>query len=145
MVEDTKAGGATLLTGGRRPSSPNRGYFFEPTVFGDVPETARVMQDEPFGPIAALSGFESFEEVVARANGLPYGLAAYTFTGSLGRAQRTAEALKVGMVGVNSFAVATAEMPFGGVKHSGFGRENGSEGIRDYLDTKFVSIELPEG
>jgi succinate-semialdehyde dehydrogenase/glutarate-semialdehyde dehydrogenase len=145
MVEDTKAGGATLLTGGRRPSSPNRGYFFEPTVFGDVPETARVMQDEPFGPIAALSGFESFEEVVARANGLPYGLAAYTFTSSLGRAQRTAEALKVGMVGVNSFAVATAEMPFGGVKHSGFGRENGAEGIRDYLDTKFVSIELPEG
>lgn len=143
MVEDTKASGAALLCGGRRPASPNRGFFFEPTVFGDVPDSARVMRDEPFGPIAALSTFQSFEDVIARANGLSYGLAGYVFTTSLGRAQKTAEALKVGMVGVNSFAVATAEMPFGGVKRSGFGRENGAEGLRDYLDVKFVSIELP--
>jgi succinate-semialdehyde dehydrogenase/glutarate-semialdehyde dehydrogenase len=143
MVEDTKAGGARLLCGGKRPADRNRGFFFEPTVFGDVPDDARVMRDEPFGPIAALSSFSRVEDALARANALPYGLAGYVFTGSLGRAQRTAEALRVGMVGVNGFAVATAEMPFGGVNHSGFGRENGAEGLRDYLDVKFVSIELP--
>jgi succinate-semialdehyde dehydrogenase/glutarate-semialdehyde dehydrogenase len=143
MVEDTKAGGAALLCGGRRPASHNRGFFFEPTVFGDVPDDARVMRDEPFGPIAALSTFASFEEVIGRANSLSYGLAGYVFTGSLARAQKTAEALRAGMVGVNGFTVATAEMPFGGVNHSGFGRENGAEGLRDYLDVKFVSLELP--
>jgi succinate-semialdehyde dehydrogenase / glutarate-semialdehyde dehydrogenase len=143
MVEDTRASGAALLRGGRRPAGHNRGYFFEPTVFDDVPDDARVMNDEPFGPIAALTTFATFDDVIARANALPYGLAGYVFTNSLGRAQATAEALRVGIVGVNTFVAATAEMPFGGVKHSGFGRENGSQGIADYLDTKFVSIELP--
>jgi succinate-semialdehyde dehydrogenase / glutarate-semialdehyde dehydrogenase len=145
MVEDTKASGAVLLRGGRRPADQNRGYFFEPTVFDDVPDDARVMNDEPFGPIAALTTFASFGDVVARANALPYGLAGYVFTNSLGRAQATAETLRVGIVGVNTFAAATAEMPFGGVKHSGFGRENGSQGIADYLDTKFINVELPPG
>lgn len=143
MVEDTKASGAKLLAGGRRPASPNRGFFYEPTAFGDVPDEARVMNDEPFGPIAALTTFASFDEVINRANSLSYGLAGYVFTGSLTRAQATAEALRVGIVGVNTYVAATAEMPFGGVNHSGFGRENGSQGIRDYLDTKFVNIELP--
>jgi len=142
MVEDTKRDGARLVLGGGRPAGMNRGFFFEPTVFDEVPDTARAMREEPFGPIALVSAFESFDEVIARANALPYGLAAYTFTNSLRVAQKTVEALEVGIVGVNNFVAATAEMPFGGVKHSGFGRENGHHGILDYLNVKFANIVM---
>lgn len=142
MVERTVQEGARVVTGGRRPAGLNRGYFFEPTVFADVTDDMRVMRDEPFGPVAAVSSFESFDEVIERANALPFGLAAYVFTGNLELAHATADALKTGIVGVNNFVAATAEMPFGGVKHSGFGRENGAQGILDYLDTKFVNLVM---
>ncbi len=140
MVEQTKAEGARVVTGGQRPADMNRGYFFEPTVFADVRDDMRVMNDEPFGPIAPVTTFEDFDEVIGRANSLSYGLAGYVFTGNQKLAQATAEALRTGIVGVNTFAAATAEMPFGGVNHSGFGRENGSQGLYDYLDAKFVNI-----
>lgn len=140
MVEQTKAEGARVVTGGQRPADMNRGYFFEPTVFSDVRDDMRVMNDEPFGPIAPVTTFEDFDEVIGRANSLSYGLAGYVFTGNQKLAQATAEALRTGIVGVNTFAAATAEMPFGGVNHSGFGRENGSQGLYDYLDAKFVNI-----
>ncbi|MDX6749396.1 NAD-dependent succinate-semialdehyde dehydrogenase [Geminicoccaceae bacterium 1502E] len=142
MVEDTKKDGGTLVMGGGRPADMNRGYFFEPTVFTDVPDDARIMNDEPFGPIAPLTTFSGFDEVIERANALPYGLAAYVFTDSLKLAQQTSQALKVGIVAVNNTGAATAEMPFGGVKHSGFGRENGSQGLLDYLDVKFTNFSF---
>ncbi len=140
MVEHTKAEGARLVTGGKRPADMNRGYYYEPTVFSDMRDDMRVMNDEPFGPIAAVSTFEDVDEVIGRANSLSYGLAGYVFTDNQKLAQKTAEALKTGIVAVNNFAAATAEMPFGGVNHSGFGRENGSQGLYDYLDTKFINI-----
>ncbi len=140
MVEQTRAEGAQLVTGGKRPADMNRGYFYEPTVFAEMRDDMRVMNDEPFGPIAAVTGFESFDEVIGRANSLSYGLAGYVFTRDHKLAQKTAEALRTGIVAVNNFAAATAEMPFGGVNHSGFGRENGSQGLYDYLDTKFINI-----
>ncbi len=142
MVEDTRAGGATLALGGRQPAELNRGYFFEPTVFTDTPDDARGMIEEPFGPIALLTGFDSFDDVIARANSLPQGLAGYVFTESLKRAHQTADALKTGIVCVNTLQAATTEMPFGGVKHSGYGREGGSQSIHDYLDTKFTNIVM---
>lgn len=142
MVADTAEDGGRLVSGGKRPADLNRGYFFEPTVFADVPDDARIMAEEPFGPIAPMSTFESFDEVIERANRLPQGLASYVFTTSLRRAHETAEALKTGIVGVNTVAAATAEMPFGGVKHSGFGRENGRQGMQDYLDVKFTNIVM---
>jgi len=142
MVEDTRAGGARLALGGRQPAEMNRGYFYEPTVFTDTPDTARGMIDEPFGPIALLTGFDDFDDVIARANSLPQGLAAYVFTGSLKRAHETADALKTGIVCVNTLQAATTEMPFGGVKHSGYGREGGSQSIHDYLDTKFTNFVM---
>ncbi|GBD44411.1 Alpha-ketoglutaric semialdehyde dehydrogenase [bacterium HR40] len=142
LVDDTRRDGACLVLGGGRPAGMNRGFFFEPTVFDDVPDEARAMREEPFGPIALISPFDSFEEAIARANALPYGLAAYTFTNSLRLARRTIDALETGIVGVNTFVAATAEMPFGGVKHSGFGRENGRQGILDYLNVKFANIVM---
>lgn len=140
MVADTVAEGATLVTGGKRPAGFNRGFFFEPTVFTDVRDDMRIMREEPFGPLAPVTSFEDLDEVIARANALPYGLAGYVFTNSQKLAAATVDGLKVGIVGVNSFQAATAEMPFGGVKHSGFGRENGAQGILDYLDCKFVNF-----
>ncbi len=142
MVADTVAEGARVVCGGKRPAGFNRGFFYEPTVFSDVRDEMRIMNDEPFGPLAPVTTFEDFDEVIERANRLPYGLAAYVLTGSQKLAARTAEALETGIVGVNTFAAATAEMPFGGVKHSGFGRENGQQGMLDYLDCKFVNIVL---
>jgi succinate-semialdehyde dehydrogenase/glutarate-semialdehyde dehydrogenase len=140
MVEDTLEEGARLECGGRRPAGMNRGYFYEPTVLSGMRDEMRLMNEEPFGPLAPISTFESLDEVIARANSLPYGLAGYVFTGSLRLAHQTADALRAGIVAVNGFAAATAEMPFGGVKHSGFGRENGAAGILDYLDCKFVNV-----
>lgn len=142
FVEDTVKGGARLAGGGKRPAGMNRGYFFEPTIFTDVPDDARVMVEEPFGPLAPLTTFGSFNEVIERANSLKQGLAAYVFTNSLKRANETAEALKTGIVCVNNIQAATVEMPFGGVKYSGFGREGGSQSIKDYLDVKFTNLVM---
>ncbi|MHA6345381.1 NAD-dependent succinate-semialdehyde dehydrogenase [Roseivivax sp. CAU 1761] len=144
MTEDALARGAELLTGGRVPPGRNEGFFFEPTVLGRVPDDALVMTEEPFGPIAPITTFRDYDEVMARANSLPFGLAGYVFSGHLGTATRAQEDLEVGMVGVNEMLLATAEAPFGGIKESGMGREGGSLGIHDYLNPKYVKTRLPE-
>jgi succinate-semialdehyde dehydrogenase/glutarate-semialdehyde dehydrogenase len=137
FVADAKARGAVVKTGGERAA--NQGFFYKPTVLVDVPAEARIMTEEPFGPLAPIVPFSSFEEVVERANGVDYGLAAYAFTNDEKRATAIADALQWGMVGVNSLAVSTPETPFGGIKDSGHGSEGGIEGLEAYLNIKFVS------
>lgn len=137
FVADAKAKGAVVKTGGERPA--NQGFFYKPTVLADVPAEARIMTEEPFGPLAPIVPFKSFDEVVERANGVAYGLAAYAFTSDEKRATAIADALQWGMVGVNSLAVSTPETPFGGIKDSGHGSEGGIEGLEAYLNVKFVS------
>ncbi len=128
--------GATLALGGARAAGFNAGHFFEPTVITDCSDEMAVMADENFGPIAAITRFKGDDEVLARANASDMGLSAYAFTQSPKRARRTVAELKAGMVGINSFAMAASEAPFGGTNHSGMGREGGIEAIRDYLDVK---------
>jgi len=142
LVEDALEAGANVLAGGQRPAGFNRGYFFEPTVLGAVPDKARIMKEEPFVPIAPITPFTDFDEVITRANSVPFGLAGYVFTRSLRTANLASEALECGMVGVNDFAIATAEAPFGGVKESGMGREGGSLGVQDYLVAKYTKFRL---
>jgi succinate-semialdehyde dehydrogenase/glutarate-semialdehyde dehydrogenase len=137
FVADAKDRGAKIVIGGRRRG--NQGYFYEPTVLADVPDDAKVMTQEPFGPLAPIVTFKTFDEVVERANALPFGLAAYAFTASGANAAAIGEALESGMVGVNSVAISTPETPFGGVKESGHGSEGGIEGLEAYLNTKFIS------
>jgi succinate-semialdehyde dehydrogenase / glutarate-semialdehyde dehydrogenase len=142
LVEDAVDKGADLLTGGSLPPTLTKGYFFSPTVLGRVPGSAAIMSEEPFAPVAPVAIFESFEEVIEKANAVPYGLAGYVFSSSLATATRAAEALEVGMVGVNDMLLASAEIPFGGVKESGMGREGGRLGILDYLEPKYVKLRL---
>ncbi|MGB7320411.1 MAG: NAD-dependent succinate-semialdehyde dehydrogenase [Albidovulum sp.] len=142
MTQDALDRGAELLAGGKTPAGFNKGHFMEPTVLGRVPDDALVMKEEPFGPIAPITTFSDYDEVIARANSLPFGLAGYVFSNNLSTATRAYEDLEVGMVGVNEMLLATAEAPFGGVKESGMGREGGSLGIMDYLDPKYVKIKL---
>lgn len=144
LVDDARKRGAEILAGGNVPADANRGYFFEPTVLGHVPDDARIMVEEPFGPVAPLTTFRSYDEVIERANALPFGLAGYVFSNDLTTSTRAYEDLEVGMVGVNEMLLATAEAPFGGVKESGMGREGGSLGIHDYLEAKYVKIKLQE-
>ncbi len=136
LVQDAVAHGATLRVGGERLQRP--GYFYAPTILQDVPESARVMNEEPFGPIAPVAVFDSVEEVLERANRLDVGLAAYAFTRSDQRALQLSEGLEAGMVGINTIQVSGPEVPFGGLKQSGIGSENGVEGMQAYLVTKFV-------
>lgn len=138
MVEDAKAQGATVVVGGSPADGP--GYFFQPTVVTGVPKTARVMQEEIFGPVAPIASFSTEEEVLEAANSTEYGLVAYVFTKDLSRMIRVSEALEFGMVGFNQGIVSNPAAPFGGVKASGFGREGGFEGIEEYLETKYVGI-----
>ncbi len=142
MTRDAVDHGADLLAGGKPPVGFNKGYFIEPTVLGRVPDDAMVMTEEPFGPIAPITTFSDYDEVIARANSLPFGLAGYVFSKDLDVATRAYEDLEVGMVGVNEMLLATAEAPFGGVKESGMGREGGSLGIHDYLNPKYVKMRL---
>lgn len=142
LVEDAVDRGGRLLHGGRRPAHLNKGHFIEPTVIADVPDDARIMVEEPFAPIAPLTTFEDEEDVFERANALPFGLASYVFTNDLERAERSVEKLEAGMVGVNEVLLAAAETPFGGIKESGFGREGGSLGVKDYLEPKYVRQKL---
>jgi len=137
FVSDAKHRGGKIATGGNRRG--NQGYFFEPTVITDVPDDSKIMTDEPFGPVAPVVPFKTFDEVVERANALPFGLAAYAFTGSAQTATLIGDALQSGMVGVNSIAISTPETPFGGIKESGYGSEGGIEGLQAYLNTKFIS------
>lgn len=142
MVDDAVSRGAEVLAGGKQPAGFNKGHFWEPTVLGHVPDDALVMTEEPFGPIAPLATFKDYDEVMHRANSLPFGLAGYVFTNDLGTATRASEDLEVGMIGVNEMLLATAEAPFGGIKESGMGREGGSLGIHDYLEPKYVKMKF---
>jgi succinate-semialdehyde dehydrogenase / glutarate-semialdehyde dehydrogenase len=136
FVNDAKDHGAQVTTGGERIG--NRGFFYAPTVLKDVPDDARIMSEEPFGPLAPITHFDSFDEVVERANSLPFGLSSYVFTSDGGKAARIADALETGLVGVNIPFVSTPETPFGGVNESGYGSEGGIEGLDAFLRTKFV-------
>ncbi|MBL4930024.1 NAD-dependent succinate-semialdehyde dehydrogenase [Fuscibacter oryzae] len=137
LVDDAVDKGADLLTGGHRLNAP--GNFFAPTVLNNVPADARIMSEEPFGPVAAITRFSTFDEVISRANALPYGLASFVFTRDGGTARNAELALNAGMVGVNHTMISTPETPFGGVNESGFGSESGIEGLEAFLRTKFVS------
>jgi succinate-semialdehyde dehydrogenase/glutarate-semialdehyde dehydrogenase len=137
FVADAKHRGGKIATGGSRRG--NQGYFFEPTVITEVPDDAKIMTEEPFGPVAPVVTFKTFDEVVERANSLPFGLAAYAFTGSAQTANLIGDALQSGMVGVNSVMISTPETPFGGIKESGYGSEGGIEGLQAYLNTKFIA------
>ncbi|HET7791839.1 MAG TPA: NAD-dependent succinate-semialdehyde dehydrogenase [Rhizobacter sp.] len=137
FVDDAVGKGAKLALGGKRIGT--EGYFFEPTVLTDVPANARILHEEPFGPIAPIMKFSSFDEVVAEANRLPFGLAAYAFTKSLKTASGIGAAIESGMVSINHFGLALPEVPFGGIKDSGYGTEGGSEAIEAYLNSKFVT------
>ncbi len=140
LVDDAVARGARTLLGG----SPidGRGYFFEPTVLTDVPDDARLLAEEIFGPVAPIATFSSDEQAIAAANRTEYGLVAYVYTRDLERALRVCEGIDTGMVGLNQGVVSNAAAPFGGVKQSGFGREGGFEGIDEYLETKYVAVSL---
>ena len=137
LTQGTLAEGATLVCGGTPPGGP--GYFFPPTVFRNVGDGARIMNEEPFGPIVPIAPFATLPEAMARANRLPYGLAAYAMTRSLSRAAAFSESLEAGMVCINHFTVSTPSSPFGGVKESGYGCEGGVEGLDAYLVTKSVT------
>jgi succinate-semialdehyde dehydrogenase/glutarate-semialdehyde dehydrogenase len=138
LLQDALARGATRVTGGNRIG--NRGFFFEPTVLTGVPTDARIMNEEPFGPVALISSFTEQEEALAEANRLPYALAAYVFTRSQVRTQAAIAGIEAGMVSVNHYGLALPEVPFGGIKESGYGSEGGSEAIEPYLNTKFASV-----
>ncbi|WP_319453778.1 MULTISPECIES: NAD-dependent succinate-semialdehyde dehydrogenase [unclassified Mycobacterium] len=138
LVSDAVSRGATLAVGGVAPGGP--GNFYPATVLADVPADARILKEEVFGPVAPIAGFETEEEGIAAANDTVYGLAAYIYTKSLDRSLRVAEALEAGMVGINRGVISDPAAPFGGVKESGFGREGGSEGIEEYLDTKYIAL-----
>lgn len=141
FVDDARARGGRVVTGGA--PLQREGSFFPPTVLADVPDDSMVMTEEPFGPLAALTRFGSREEVIARANSLPYGLASYVFTESLGNANFAATHMEAGMVNINHFGIALPETPFGGIKDSGVGQEGGQETFDCYLVTKFVSELTP--
>lgn len=141
FVDDALSQGARLVTGGRRVD--RAGFFFEPTVFAEAPEHSRLMQQEPFGPIAVLQAYDELDEAIERANALPYGLGAYGFTSQLHVAHRLAEGIEAGMVGINHFGVSQPELPFGGIKESGIGQEMGAEGIVHYTEIKTVTLGQP--
>jgi succinate-semialdehyde dehydrogenase/glutarate-semialdehyde dehydrogenase len=138
LVGDARERGASVLTGGERVG--DAGYFFAPTVLNQVPIEADVFNQEPFGPVAAVRAFDTLDEAIAESNRLPYGLAGYAFTRSLHNAHQLAQRLELGMLWINQSATPSAEMPFGGVKDSGYGTEGGPEAMEAYLVTKSVFI-----
>ena len=140
LVTDAVDKGAKCLVGGQ--ARDGAGYFYEPTVLGDVPDDARLLQEEIFGPVAPVRSFESEEDAIAAANNTEYGLVAYVLTRDVKRALRVCEGLETGMIGLNQGMVSNAGAPFGGVKQSGFGREGGPEGMEEYLETKYVALNL---
>jgi len=142
LVEISKKEGAKVLCGGKRPSGFNKGYFYEPTVFDNVKDNFTIMTEEPFGPLTPLLTFNNFDEVIEKANNQAAGLAAYVCTASIELANKTSEALETGMVAVNTPFISNAETPFGGIKQSGYGREGGSIGIKDYLNIKYTHLGL---
>ena len=139
FVEDAKAKGATVATGGMRDQLG--GTFFQPTVLTGVKADMEFAQEEIFGPVAPVFKFETDQDGIDMANNTRFGLAAYAYTSDLARAMRLDRDLQYGMVGINSGMITTVEAPFGGVKESGLGKEGGSQGVEDYLDTKYVCID----
>lgn len=137
LVDDAAAKGARVMAGGKRGTS---GYFFEPTLLADVPDSADIMNNEPFGPVAVAAPFADLDDALGKANRLPYGLAAFAFTESLRTANILGDAIEAGMVGINTFAIGAADAPFGGIKDSGFGSEGGIEGMDSYLVTKAIHM-----
>jgi succinate-semialdehyde dehydrogenase / glutarate-semialdehyde dehydrogenase len=142
VVADARKHNARIVSGGEQPAEKNKGFFFSPTIIADVPDEALALAEENFGPIAAITPFKTDEEVYARANATELGLSAYAFTTSAKRMRETVARLEAGMVGINSFALAAAEAPFGGIKASGMGREGGSFGIHDYLNVKLAQMTV---
>jgi succinate-semialdehyde dehydrogenase/glutarate-semialdehyde dehydrogenase len=140
LVQDAIGKGARALVGGH--ARDGAGYFFDPTVLADVPDDAALLREEIFGPVAPIKGFSDEDEAIAAANDTEYGLVAYVFTSNLKRALRVVEKLETGMVGLNQGMVSNPAAPFGGIKQSGFGREGGPEGIEEYLETKYVAVNL---
>ncbi|MEU4318424.1 NAD-dependent succinate-semialdehyde dehydrogenase [Nocardia fluminea] len=138
LVDDAVAAGARALIGGKVPGGP--GWYYPATILGDVPPTARILREEVFGPVAPIVAFDTEEEGVAAANDTEYGLVSYVFTRDLDRALRISEGMESGMVGVNRGVISDPAAPFGGVKESGFGREGGTEGIEEYLNTKYIAL-----
>src|ERR671931_337780 len=141
LVDDARERGAKVLVGGSRIDGA--GYFYEPTVIADVPDGARMLDEEIFGPVAPVKGFGSDDEAIAAANATQYGLVAYVYTQDINRAFNVIERLETGMIGLNQGMVSNAGAPFGGVKQSGFGREGGPEGLQEYLETKYVALNVP--
>ena len=137
FVADAVQRGAKIETGGKRIG--NEGYFFEPTVLTNVPRDARIMNEEPFGPLAPITRFSTYNEAIEEANRLPYGLAAYAYTRSGKVAADLGADIESGMVSINHHGIALPETPFGGMKDSGHGSEGGIEGLDAYLVTKFVT------
>ena len=137
LIEDAVAQGAQLRTGGKRIG--DKGYFFQPTVLTNLPLTARAMNEEPFGPLALINSFDTLEEAITEANRLPFGLAAYAFAKSSQVKHALASRVESGMLTINHLGLAIPEVPFGGIKDSGYGSEGGTEAIEAYVNTKFVS------
>ncbi len=142
IVADANKRGGKIEAGGARPKGQNKGFFYEPTVISGLPDDALAIAEENFGPIAAITPFADMESVYARANASEFGLSAYVFTRDPKRMREAVANLEAGMVGVNSFALAAAEAPFGGIKASGMGREGGEEGIIDYMNVKLAQVVL---
>jgi len=140
LVEDAVHKGAKALVGGH--ARDGAGYFYDPTVLADVPENAELLKEEIFGPVAPVKGFADEDEAIAAANDTEFGLVAYLYTNDVKRALRVVERLQTGMVGLNQGMVSNPAAPFGGIKQSGFGREGGPEGIEEYLETKYVAVNL---
>jgi succinate-semialdehyde dehydrogenase/glutarate-semialdehyde dehydrogenase len=140
LVADARACGARVLAGGERLG--NRGYFFPPTVLAELPDDARAMREEPFGPMALINPVRSIDEAIEKANSLPFGLAAYVFTHSAARADYLAQCIEAGNVSINTLEASVAEVPFGGVKDSGYGREGGAEGLSHYMTVKTLSHQM---
>lgn len=137
LIQDAVSNGGELKTGGKRIG--NKGNFFEPTVLANVPTSAKIMNDEPFGPIAIINRFSSYEDAITEANRLPFGLASYAFTGSVKTAHALGREVEAGMLTINHNGLALPEVPFGGMKDSGYGTEGGSEAVAAYLETKYVT------
>jgi len=142
LVEKTKKEGAKVLCGGKRPAGFNKGYFYEPTVFDNVKDNFTIMKQEAFGPLVPITTFKDYDEVIERANNHELGLASYVYTNSMEKAHKTSELMETGVVAVNTPIVAVAETPFGGIKQTGYGREGGSMGIKDYLNVKYTHFGL---
>ena len=140
LVADARDKGANITTGGNRIG--NQGYFWEPTVLADVPGSARMMTEEPFGPVAIINRWSNIDDVVAESNALPFGLGSYVYTRSQKWAAEMTDRLEAGMIGINTAHVGGVDAPFGGIKESGLGREAGQEGLKEYLESKIVTQVL---